>query len=39
MGQSGNPDGDLLTFFESTYNAGATAAGWDSGLLGSGHPE
>jgi hypothetical protein len=37
--QSSNPDGDLLTFFESTYNAGATAAGWDSGLLGSGRPE
>ena len=37
--QSSNPDGDLLTFFESTYNAGATAAGWDAGLLGSGRPE
>jgi hypothetical protein len=37
--QSSYPDRDLLTFFESTYNAGAIAAGWDSGLLGSGHPE
>ena len=37
--RSSNPDRDLLTFFESTYNAGAIAAGWDSGLLGSGHPE
>lgn len=37
--QSANADGDLLAFFETTYNAGATAAGWDSGLLGSGRPE
>ncbi|MHC2331737.1 DUF5996 family protein [Bradyrhizobium sp. USDA 4454] len=37
--QSGNPDGDLLAFLESTYVAGATAAGWDSALLGSGRPE
>lgn len=37
--QSGNSDRDLLAFLETTYNAGATAAGWDSGLLGSGHPE
>ena len=36
--QSGNPDGDLLAFFTSTYNAGAIAAGWDSALLGSGRP-
>lgn len=36
--QSGDPDRDLLAFFESTYKAGATAAGWDVGLLGSGHP-
>lgn len=36
---SSNPDRDLLTFFESTYSAGATTAGWDSGLLGSGRPE
>lgn len=37
--QSANPDRDLLTFCESTYDAGATAAGWDSSLVGSGHPE
>jgi hypothetical protein len=37
--QSGNPDGDLLAFLESTYNAGATTAGWDSRLIGSGRPE
>lgn len=36
--RSGDPDGDLLTFFESTYSAGAAAAGWDVGLLGSGRP-
>lgn len=37
--RSSDPDGDLLAFFESTYNAGAAAAGWDAGLLGSGRPE
>lgn len=37
--QSANPDRDLLVFLESTYNAGATAAGWDPGLLSSGGPE
>ncbi|MCS3450198.1 MULTISPECIES: DUF5996 family protein [Bradyrhizobium] len=37
--QSGDPESDLLTFLESTYHAGATAAGWDSGLLGGGRPE
>lgn len=37
--RSANPDRDLLAFLESTYNAGATAAGWDSGLLGTGRPE
>ena len=36
---SRQPDQDLLTFFETTYRAGATAAGWDAALLGSGHPE
>ncbi|MBX3532910.1 MAG: hypothetical protein KF826_01000 [Xanthobacteraceae bacterium] len=34
-----NPDRDLLAFLESTYQAGAAAAGWDSALLGSGRPE
>lgn len=37
--RSGDPDGDLLSFFESTYGAGAGAAGWDAALLGSGRPE
>ena len=37
--QSGDPERDLLSFLESTYHAGATAAGWDSGLLGGGRPE
>jgi hypothetical protein len=36
--RSGNPDRDLLAFLESTYEAGATAAGWDFALLGSGRP-
>lgn len=35
----GNPDRDLLAFFETTYSAGATAAKWDPRLLGSGRPE
>lgn len=37
--QSSDPDRDLLTFFETSYRAGATAAGWDPALLGSGRPE
>ena len=37
--QSSTPDDDLLAFLESSYNAGATAAAWNSGLLGSGRPE
>jgi hypothetical protein len=37
--QSKDPDGDLLSFFESTYNAGAATAGWDPHLIGSGRPE
>ncbi len=37
--KSRDPDGDLLSFFESTYNAGAAKAGWDSKLVGSGRPE
>ena len=36
---SADPDRDLLAFLESTYSASATAAGWDSGLLGTGRPE
>jgi len=35
---SSDPDGDLLAFFQSAYLAGATRAGWDPSLLGSGHP-
>ena len=35
---SKNPDHDLLSFFESTYKAGAECAGWDPGLVGSGIP-
>jgi hypothetical protein len=37
--RSSDPDRDLLTFLETTYDAGATAAGWDPALLGSGRPE
>lgn len=36
---SKDPDGDLLSFFESTYKAGAERAGWDPNLVGSGRPE
>ena len=37
--KSKDPDGDLLSFFESTYKAGAALTGWDPGLVGSGKPE
>lgn len=36
--KSKDPDGDLLSFFESTYQAGAEHAGWDPDLVGSGRP-
>jgi hypothetical protein len=36
---SNDPDGDLLSFFESTYKAGAERAGWNPSLVGSGRPE
>jgi hypothetical protein len=36
--KSKQPDADLLAFFESTYKAGAEAAGWDPKLVGSGKP-
>lgn len=36
---SADPDRDLLTFLETTYAAGATAAGWDPNLIGTGRPE
>lgn len=34
-----DPDEDLLSFFESAYKAGATLAGWDPNLVGTGRPE
>lgn len=37
--KSSDADGDLLSFFESTYKAGAERAGWDPSLVGSGKPE
>ena len=37
--QSADPDADLLSFFEATYKAGASLAGWDSKLSGTGKPE
>jgi hypothetical protein len=37
--QSKDPGGELLSFFESTYRAGAEKAGWDPRLVGSGKPE
>jgi uncharacterized protein DUF5996 len=37
--KSKDPDGDLLSFFESSYKAGAELAGWDLSLAGSGRPE
>ena len=36
--RSSDPDRDLLAFLESTYDAGATMAGWNPGLLGTGRP-
>lgn len=36
--QSKDPDAALTAFLESTYQAGAKAAGWDPALLGSGKP-
>jgi hypothetical protein len=37
--KSKDPDGDLLSFFESTYHAGAEKADWDPHLVSSGKPE
>ena len=37
--KSQDPDSDLVSFFESTYKAGAERAGWDPQLVGSGKPE
>lgn len=36
--KSKTPEADLLAFFESTYEVGATLAGWDKKLIGSGKP-
>jgi hypothetical protein len=36
--QSNDPDGDLLAFFRTAYNAGAQRVGWDPKLMGSGRP-
>lgn len=36
---SKKPDEDLLSFFESTYKAGAECAGWEPTLVGTGKPE
>jgi hypothetical protein len=35
---SKDPEGDLLAFFESTYECEAAKAGWDPELLGTGKP-
>lgn len=35
---SGDAEGDLLAFLETTYRAGATRAGWPSTLVSSGQP-
>ena len=34
-----DPAADLLAFLDSTYEAGATKAGWDPAWICSGHPE
>lgn len=36
---STDPDGDLLSFFETTYKAGAEKANWHPNLVGTGKPE
>jgi Family of unknown function (DUF5996) len=37
--ESNDPDGDLLSFFQSTYEAGAECAGWNPKLMGTGRPD
>ncbi len=37
--KSNDPDADLLTFFQSAYNACAKCADWDATLIGSGKAE
>jgi hypothetical protein len=36
--KSEDPDGDLRSFFQSTFKAGVERAGWDPKLMGSGRP-
>ena len=36
--KSSDPDGDLLSFFQSAYEAGAERAGWERSLMGTGKP-
>ncbi|WP_266183073.1 DUF5996 family protein [Dyella humicola] len=37
--KSKDPDGVLLSFFRSAFNASAERAGWDPKLMGSGRPD
>jgi hypothetical protein len=37
--QSSDPDAELLSFLESTYQAGASLAGWDPKWIASGQPK
>ena len=37
--KSNDPDGELLSFFQSGYEAGAQLAGWDRNLVGTGRPD
>jgi hypothetical protein len=37
--KSKDPDGDLLSFFRSTFKAGTERAGWDPNLMGTGRPD
>lgn len=36
--KAADPEKDLLSFFESTYAAGATCAKWNAALIGTGEP-
>lgn len=37
--QSKDPDGDLLSFFQSAFDAGRERADWDPNLVGTGRPD
>jgi hypothetical protein len=37
--KSHDPDGALLSFLQSTYEAGAASAGWNPNLMGTGKPD